>query len=81
MHSNIYQANFLAKINEIAIKRDIRHETPECFDSFVQTHPNQMQIKEKRVISVPHKYAKRYTEVRESRVGSLRARDEQEKSI
>ncbi|MFM7857032.1 MAG: hypothetical protein ACKO96_35190, partial [Flammeovirgaceae bacterium] len=31
-HSNIYQANFLATVNEIAIQRNIRHETSEGFD-------------------------------------------------
>jgi hypothetical protein len=27
IHSNVYQANFLAKINDIAIKRNIKHES------------------------------------------------------
>lgn len=33
-HSNIFQANFLAKINQIAINRNIRHEKSEAFDEY-----------------------------------------------
>lgn len=39
VHSNIYQANFLAKINEIAIKRNIKHESTG-FDEFKKTYSN-----------------------------------------
>ena len=32
-HSNVYQANFIAKINQIALKRNIKYES-EGFESF-----------------------------------------------
>lgn len=35
MHANVYQANFLAKINAIAIKRDIHKESHEGMDEYV----------------------------------------------
>lgn len=33
-HPHVYQANFLAKINAIAIRRNIRHEKSEGFDEY-----------------------------------------------
>ena len=36
-HSNVYQSNFLAKINRIALERDIQHMRYEEFDENILT--------------------------------------------
>ena len=56
-HSNIYQANFLSRINEIAIKRNIKHES-SGFDEFKQV--NSSNSNEKDSMAVPYKYIKDY---------------------
>lgn len=58
LHPNVYQANFLAKINAIAIRRDIRKETLEGFDEY-KRHKLRGN-KEKAKQPVPYKYAKHY---------------------
>ena len=35
VHSNVYQANFLARINEIALKRNIQYQS-QGFDNFIR---------------------------------------------
>ncbi len=61
-HQNIYQANFLAKINEIAIKRNIRHEDLEGFDELIQQRLEKIKMKteQRKKLVMPYKYAKRY---------------------
>jgi len=57
-HVNIYQANFLAKINELAIKRDIHYIPLEGMDDdFVKNADKFERSKTKRR---PFKYAKEY---------------------
>lgn len=56
-HSNIYQANFLSRINEIAIKRNIKQES-SGFDEFKQV--NSSNSNEKDSMAVPYKYIKDY---------------------
>jgi hypothetical protein len=58
LHPNVYQANFLAKINAIAIRRDIRKETLEGFDEY-RRH-KQRGNRENPKQPVPYKYAKHY---------------------
>lgn len=46
IHSNIYQANFLARINEIAIKRNIRPES-EASEDLGQDRLNKLKENKK----------------------------------
>ena len=48
-HSNVYQPNFLAKINRIALERDIKHLGYEELDENVIT------AKEKRIVALSNK--------------------------
>lgn len=60
MHANVYQANFLAKINAIAIKRDIHKESHEGMDEYVLQKHNKNHDKQKKGAIMPFKYAKQY---------------------
>ena len=56
-HSNIYQANFIAKINEIAIKRQIHYIPLEGMDDDSTKIDANEKAKAKRK---PYKYSKGY---------------------
>ena len=47
-HTNIYEAQFLARINNVAIKRDIRHEREEGFDEFRVLKERRLKEKEEK---------------------------------
>lgn len=59
-HPHVYEANFLAKINAIAIKRNIRHEKSEGFDEYFGEQARDSGEKEKKANQVPYKYLKKY---------------------
>jgi hypothetical protein len=66
LHQNIYQANFLAKVNQIAIDRNIRHEDLEGFDELVRQKLEKLKLKnqQKHHLKMPYKYAKHYASQR-----------------
>jgi hypothetical protein len=76
-HSNVYQANFLAKINDIAIRRNV-HAEVSGFDEFKGKEQGRMSEKEKSALNVPHKYTKEYAtdHRRTERVGVPTEEDE-----
>ena len=55
-HPNTYQACFLAKINQIAIKRNIRHQSADI-GIYVGDDANTVK---KKIVSHPFKYKKEY---------------------
>ena len=55
-HPNTYQACFLAKINQIAIKRNIRHQSADI-GVYVGEDTN---VAKKKIVSNPFKYKKQY---------------------
>ena len=59
-HPHIYEANFLAKINAIAIRRNIRHETSQGFDEYVGERVRKEEA-EKKLTLIPFKYKKSYS--------------------
>lgn len=54
-HANVYQANFLAKINQIAIRRNIRHE---AFEGFMENSGELLSHTDKKMAPAPFKYRK-----------------------
>lgn len=82
MHANVYQANFLAKINQIAIKRNIRHEDLEGFDEIIKQKLEKLKMKheQKKQLVMPYKYAKKYRSDTQRRV-KTEYEDDETKSI
>lgn len=78
MHANVYQANFLAKINQIAIKRNIRHEDLEGFDELIKQKLEKIKMKheQKKQLVMPYKYAKRYRSDASRRVKTEQEEDD-----
>lgn len=80
-HANVYQANFLAKINQIAIRRNIRHE---AFEGFLESSSELLHQGDKKMAPAPFKYSKEYesdslTSCKRTR--NHHAEDDDEKSI
>lgn len=80
-HPHVYEANFLAKINAIAIRRNIRHEKSEGFDEYFGEQARQGD-RDKKASQVPYKYLKKYKlDSRPKKGSTYHAEDDDEKSI
>jgi hypothetical protein len=84
LHQNVYQANFLARINEIAIRRDIRHEDMEGFDELIKQKLEKIKLKneQRKKLVMPYKYAKKYrASASDRRVKTEQNEDDEVRSI
>lgn len=58
-HANVYEAKFIAKINQIAIERNIRHENSEDFGESFGQRQAKCAAKDKNY-NQAYKYSKKY---------------------
>lgn len=74
----------MAKINEIAIRRNIRHEDMEGFDELIKQKLEKIKLKneQRKKLVMPYKYAKRYrSDASERRTKTEHHEDDEVKSI